>query len=214
MTEPEKKVLTEQICRLKGELEETGVQRQYEEAMEVTIQAVREAAEELESEYDREIVSSITGRIKKAESIQRKLCKKGCTVNVETAVCKLHDIAGVRAACFFLDDVYALAKRLKENDKLHVLKEKNYIENPKNSGYKSLHLIVEMPLKEKMDIRYVKVEIQLRTLAMDFWADLDHRLCYKRECKEVSEIQNNLREYAEIISRVDGQMNRLLHRII
>ena len=105
-------------------------------------------------------------------------------------------------------------KRLKENDRLRVLKEKNYIEKPKNSGYKSLHLIVEVPLKEKRDIRYVKAEIQLRTLAMDFWADLDHRLCYKRECKEVSEIQNNLREYAEIISRVDGQMNRLLHRII
>ena len=214
MIEPEKEVLTEQLRRLKGELEETGLQRLYEEAMEVTIQAVREAAEELEAEYDREIVSSITGRIKKAESIQRKLYKKGCTVNAETAVCKLHDIAGVRAACFFLDDVYALAKRLKENDRLRVLKEKNYIEKPKNSGYKSLHLIVEVPLKEKRDIRYVKAEIQLRTLAMDFWADLDHRLCYKRECKEVSEIQNNLREYAEIISRVDGQMNRLLHRII
>ena len=158
-------------------------------------------------------MSSINGRVKTPESIERKLQKKGCAVNLETARERLNDIAGVRAACFFLDDVYELAKRLKKQKQLRFIKEKNYIENPKASGYKSLHFIVEVPVETKGKAEWVRVEIQLRTLAMDFWARLDHRLCYKKDLKAAKSVQKDLRKYAEIISRVDVQMLSLRKRI-
>ncbi len=151
--------------------------------------------------------------MKAPESIERKLQKKGCAVNLETARARLNDIAGVRAACFFLDDVYELAKRLKKQKQLRFIKEKNYIENPKASGYKSLHFIVEVPVETKNGAEWVRVEIQLRTLAMDFWARLDHRLCYKKDLKAAKSVQRDLRKYAEIIARVDVQMLSLRKRI-
>lgn len=213
MAEPEKKESSRLSESFKRELEESGICRLYEEAAEKTIQMIEKEAQQMKRALGREVISSITGRVKSAESIQRKLLKKGFAVNTETAVLKLHDIAGVRAACFFLDDVYLLAERLKDSQALRVIREKNYIQKPKNSGYKSLHLIAEVEVEDKQGKNCVMVEIQIRTLAMDFWADLDHRLCYKREPGEKRDIRKDLQECAEIVSRVDGQMNRLLHRI-
>lgn len=185
----------------------------YEGAVQKAVEITKEEVAGLEEECRREIVSGISSRIKTPESVQRKLLKKGCEVNPETAVLRLHDIAGIRAACYFLDDVYELAARLKVNKQLHFLKEKNYIEKPKASGYKSLHLIVEVPVETEHGEQWIKAEIQLRTLAMDFWARLDHKLCYKKELKAAKSIQKDLREYAEIISRVDIQMLTLRKRI-
>ncbi len=187
--------------------------RLYEGAVQKAVEITKAEAERLEKECVREIVSGISSRIKTPESVQRKLLKKGWEVNLETAVLRLNDIAGIRAACYFLDDVYELAARLKTNEEIHFLKEKNYIEKPKDSGYKSLHLIVEVPVETENGEQWMKVEIQLRTLAMDFWARLDHRLCYKKELKAAKAIQKDLREYAKIISRVDIQMLTLRKRI-
>ncbi len=167
----------------------------------------------LETKYGREILSGISGRIKTPESAGRKLMKKGCDITLSNAVDKLNDIAGVRVTCYFLDDVYELARHLKKHNQLHFIKEKNYIERPKASGYKSLHLIAEVPVTVEDNEMWIKTEIQIRTLAMDFWARLDHRLCYKKDVKSSKSIQKDLREYADIISRVDVQMLSLRKRI-
>lgn len=202
-----------ELLRLQEEMEQVRFRYLYESAVKSVMEMIKREAAFLEILFRREILSSINGRVKAPESIERKLQKKGCAVNLETARAKLNDIAGVRAACFFLDDVYELAKRLKKQKQLRFIKEKNYIENPKASGYKSLHFIVEVPVETKNGAEWVRVEIQLRTLAMDFWARLDHRLCYKKDLKAAKSVQRDLRKYAEIIARVDVQMLSLRKRI-
>ncbi|MBD5509742.1 MAG: GTP pyrophosphokinase [Lachnospiraceae bacterium] len=221
MMETKKEAADEALLRLQKEMEQIRFRYLYESAVRSVMEITRREAVGLENTFNREILSSLSGRIKTPESIERKLEKKGCKVNLETARTKLNDIAGVRAACFFLDDVYELAKRLKRQDGFRVLKEKNYIESPKASGYKSLHLIVEVsvPIPEEKAVKQgcasepVRVELQLRTLAMDFWARLDHRLCYKKDLKAAKSVQKDLRKYAEIIARVDMQMLSLRNRI-
>lgn len=202
-----------ELLRLQEEMEQAQFRYLYESAVKSVVEMIKREAAFLEKLFQREILSSINGRVKAPESIERKLQKKGCAVNLETARARLNDIAGVRAACFFLDDVYELAKRLKKQKQLRFIKEKNYIENPKASGYKSLHFIVEVPVETKSGAKWVRVEIQLRTLAMDFWARLDHRLCYKKDLKAAKSVQKDLRKYAEIIARVDVQMLSLRKRI-
>ncbi len=191
-----------ELLRLQEEMEQARFRYLYESAVKSVMEMIKREAAFLETLFRREILSNINGRVKAPESIERKLQKKGCAVNLETARARLNDIAGVRAACFFLDDVYELAKRLKKQKQLRFIKEKNYIENPKASGYKSLHFIVEVPVETKNGAEWVRVEIQLRTLAMDFWARLDHRLCYKKDLKAAKSVQRDLRKYAEIIARV------------
>ncbi len=202
-----------ELLRLQEEMEQARFRYLYESAVKSVMEMIKREAAFLETLFRREILSNINGRVKAPESIERKLQKKGCAVNLETARARLNDIAGVRAACFFLDDVYELAKRLKKQKQLRFIKEKNYIENPKASGYKSLHFIVEVPVETKNGAEWVRVEIQLRTLAMDFWARLDHRLCYKKDLKAAKSVQRDLRKYAEIIARVDVQMLSLRKRI-
>lgn len=202
-----------ELLRLQEEMEQARFRYLYESAVKSVMEMIKREAAFWETLFRREILSSINGRVKAPESIERKLQKKGCAVNLETARARLNDIAGVRAACFFLDDVYELAKRLKKQKQLRFIKEKNYIENPKASGYKSLHFIVEVPVETKNGAEWVRVEIQLRTLAMDFWARLDHRLCYKKDLKAAKSVQRDLRKYAEIIARVDVQMLSLRKRI-
>lgn len=198
---------------LKTAMDVTGFKTAYEKAVETVICIVRETAKMLELECGREILSSVSGRVKRAESIQRKLEKKKCEVTLGNAVVRLNDIAGIRATCYFLDDVYELAQKLRLHPGLHFLKEKNYIEKPKTSGYQSLHLIVEVPVSLQDEVQWIKAELQLRTLAMDFWARLDHRLCYKKDIQAAKAVQKDLKEYAEIISRVDSQMLNLRKRI-
>ncbi len=185
----------------------------YGGAVQSAMEITKGIIERLEAKYRREILSGISGRIKTPESVGRKLIKKGCDVTLENAVSRLNDIAGVRVTCYFLDDVYELARHLKKHSQVRFLKEKNYIEKPKASGYKSLHLIAEVPVTVQNREMWMKTEIQIRTLAMDFWARIDHRLCYKKEVKSSKSIQKDLREYAEIISRVDVQMLSLRKRI-
>lgn len=208
-----KEIRDEELHGLRSAMEKGNFEAVYEQAVRNAIEITSKTVKEQEALYNREIISGISGRVKTAESIRRKLLKKGCKVNLQNAVTCLHDIAGMRATCYFLDDVYALAEQLKQNSRLHFLKEKNYIEKPKASGYKSLHLLMEAPVMVQGEERQIKVEIQLRTLAMDFWARLDHRLCYKKEIKAAKAVQKDLKEYADIISRVDVQMLTLRKRI-
>lgn len=168
---------------------------------------------ELSMKQERMVINSVTSRIKQPESAKAKLIKKGYDVTFQNAVEKLNDIAGIRVVCTYLDDIYAIASMLKKHEDITVLKEKDYIKHTKESGYRSLHLVVQVPIYFNNEKQNVRVEVQLRTVAMDFWAGLDHQLHYKKPNKEVALIGSELRKYAEVIREVDEKMLKLRHEI-
>ncbi|MGN0155070.1 MAG: GTP pyrophosphokinase family protein [Lachnospiraceae bacterium] len=169
---------------------------------------------ELREKKDRVVVSQVTHRIKSAESIYRKLQRKGYKINLKEAKKKLNDIIGIRVTCLFQDDVYEIVNCLSLQADIHILKVKDYIKEPKETGYQSLHLIVEVPIYLTKKAEWVKVEIQLRTVAMDFWSVLDYQLIYKKEVAQADEIAEELKHYAEIIADVDKNMMKLRDRIL
>lgn len=168
---------------------------------------------ELRNRKERIVISQVTHRIKTAESIYRKLQRKGYKINLKEAKKNLNDIIGVRATCLFQDDVYEIVKCLSLQGDIRIVKVKDYIKNPKETGYQSLHLVVEVPIYLTKKAEWVKVEIQLRTVAMDFWSVLDYQLLYKKEIKQADEISEELKHYAEIIADVDKNMMKLRDRI-
>lgn len=178
----------------------------YEQAIHKTKEIVEKIISELERKSNREITNSISGRIKKPESISRKLQKKGLEVTFFNAVSMLNDLVGIRIACYYLDDVKRISDELMMCKDIHILKVKDYISNPKKSGYRSLHLIAKVPVVRNSSEEWIKVEIQIRTMAMDLWARLDHKLCYKRELNEVQSVRRDLQECAEIVEKVDVRM--------
>lgn len=173
--------MEDELLRLKRDMAEALFREPYQAAVRKVEMIIKQEAEFMSQECGREIISRINGRLKCAESVQRKLKRKGHPCSVESAMLRLNDLAGVRVTCFYVDDVYDLAARLKESKELKILKEKDYIDKPKASGYKSLHLIAEVCVEIPGGEKRVRVEIQLRTLAMDCWARLDHKFCYKRD---------------------------------
>ena len=171
--------------------------------------------EQFYMECGRPVISNITSRIKSVDSIERKLRKKKLRIDFATAEGKLNDLVGVRATCFFEDDIYKLAERLKAQKDVTVIREKDYIKKPKENGYHSLHLTVEVPIYTQEGCEKKRVEIQFRTVAMDFWAQLDYQLCYKKTIEEKTsrQIQEKLSKYAEEIAGIDRQMMRLRRQI-
>lgn len=159
--------------------------------------------------YDKNPISSITTRLKKPESIIEKMARKKLPFSVENMEKNINDIAGVRVICNFPEDVYELRDALLKQDDVTLIQEKDYIKNPKENGYRSLHLIVEVPIFLKNEKRYMKVEIQIRTIAMDFWASLEHQLRYKKNVKETSDISKELLECAKISSELDYKMEKI-----
>lgn len=172
-------------------------------------------SEEMTEEKGRRIVSCISSRIKTAESIRKKLQKKKLPLSSETAAEKLNDMVGVRVTCFFVDDIYEIVKRFLAQEDIQFIKEKDYIKKPKRNGYHSLHLIVTVPVYSEDKCELKKVEIQFRTVAMDFWAQLDYQLCYKREMygEESADIQNKLSKYADEIAQMDSNMLKIRRQI-
>ena len=169
--------------------------------------------QELKENKNRVVVTQVTHRIKTAESIYRKLKRKNYKINLKEAKRKLNDIIGVRVTCLFQDDVYEIVKCLSVQGDIHVLKTKDYIKEPKETGYQSLHLIVEVPIYLTKKAQWVKVEIQLRTVAMDFWSVLDYQLLYKKQVDQADEIATELKHYAEVIADMDQNMMKLRDRI-
>lgn len=169
--------------------------------------------QELKGNKDRVVVTQVTHRIKSAESIYRKLKRKNIKINLKEAKKRLNDIIGVRVTCLFQDDVYEIMRCLSMQGDLHILKVKDYIKQPKETGYQSLHLIVEVPIYLTKKAQWVKVEIQLRTVAMDFWSVLDYQLLYKKEVSKAEEIATELKHYAEVIADMDQNMMKLRDRI-
>lgn len=155
----------------------------------------------------------ISSRLKKPVSIIGKMERKGCIPTIENIQSTLSDIAGIRVICSFVEDIYILENLLIHQDDITLLKRKDYIKNPKENGYRSLHLILDIPIFLSNEKKHMKVEVQFRTIAMDFWASLEHKLKYKHEIDDVEEIAADLKACATSISEIDRQMENILHRI-
>ena len=168
---------------------------------------------EFASQYNRNPFESIRCRLKKPLSIVEKMKRKGLEISIENIEENLTDIAGVRVICSFPEDIYTVSELLTKQDDIRVVCVKDYIRNPKPNGYRSLHLIVEIPVYFSDEVRPVRCEIQIRTIAMDFWATLDHDMQYKKQVEDSEAIMRELRECADIIHQTDEKMMRLRERI-
>lgn len=161
--------------------------------------------------YDRNPIESIETRIKSQTSVLKKLKKRNLPLTLESLQENLFDIAGIRIISSFQDDIYMLSELLLQQDDVHLIERKDYIEHPKPNGYRSLHLIIEIPIFLANEKRWIKVEVQFRTIAMDLWASLEHKLRYKKDLSQdrLDEIAEDLLEAAEICSQLDNKMTKL-----
>ena len=157
------------------------------------------------------VINQISSRVKTAESIYTKLIRKGLEPDFDTARAELKDLIGIRVVCPFEDEVYEVADRLKAQGDVQIIREKDYIKNPKKNGYKSLHMIVEVPIYSSKGPLKEKVEIQLRTVAMDYWSVLEYQIFYKKT--ENEEVAKELKTYADEISELDAKMLKLRDKI-
>ena len=156
---------------------------------------------------------AIKMRIKTPLSIYNKLLSKGVDFTIENINENLSDIAGIRVICSFVDDIYMLADCLAKQDDIKVLQKKDYIRKPKKSGYRSLHLIIEIPIFLTQDKEYMKVEVQFRTIAMDFWASLEHKMKYKKDIENAEVISEDLKFSADLINQIDMRMQQIREKI-
>ena len=166
-------------------------------------------------QHDRNPIDSIQSRLKSPDSILDKMLRKKLPFTLEAIENNIFDIAGIRVVCSFVDDIYMLADCLLQQDDITLIERKDYIATPKDNGYRSLHLIVEVPIFLRSETRMMKVEVQLRTIAMDFWASLEHKLRYKKDLPEElsRQLEHELFECAETSAALDLRMERIKRRI-
>lgn len=171
--------------------------------------------EEFSLQYDRNPIEGIKSRLKSTESIVKKLRNKDLPFSLQAVQENIKDVAGVRVICSFPEDIYMLADCLLNQDDIKLIEKKDYIKNPKKSGYRSLHLIIEVPIFLRSEKKSMKVEVQLRTIAMDFWASLEHKLRYKKNINmdEAEMISKELFECSEISTALDKRMEEIRKRI-
>ena len=172
--------------------------------------------DELSVHHQRNPIEFITSRVKKPLSIVEKLHRYGVPISVESVEKNLNDVAGVRVICSFIDDIYTVADMLLRQDDITLIKKKDYIEHPKDNGYRSLHLIIEIPVFFSNQKKNMRVEVQIRTIAMDFWASVDHQLKYKQNIEDVEnadELSAELKECADIIAQTDARMQAIKNKI-
>lgn len=184
---------------------EEKLQQQYKEAIVKLTKRLQSIDALLREESGRMIISYITGRIKTPDSIIEKLQRKEKKTNLESALENLNDIVGVRAVCLFKDDIYHIKDYINKQPDILILKEKDFIKKPKSSGYRSLHLILK--------IDGIKVELQLRTPAMDFWSVLEYQLQYKKKNIKVKAEEAELKSCAATIEEIEERMTNLRNRI-
>jgi putative GTP pyrophosphokinase len=165
---------------------------------------------EFAQQYNRNPIETIKCRIKKPLSIVEKMKRKGLDITIENIQNNLTDIAGIRVICSFPEDIYTVSELLAKQDDIRVIVTKDYIRNPKPNGYRSLHLILEIPIFLSNEKKYMKVEVQFRTIAMDFWASLDHKLKYKKDnLKHPDIIAQELKKCADTITAMDYKMQEI-----
>ena len=154
-------------------------------------------------------IDSIKSRIKTPRSIIGKLKRRGYPISPQSMMENLNDIGGIRVICPFIEDIYTVADMLMRQDDLTLIEKKDYIQNPKPNGYRSLHLILEVPIFLSERTQPVRIELQLRTIAMDFWASLEHQLRYKSDVKVPPQISDDLKACADVIAATDEEMQRI-----
>lgn len=171
--------------------------------------------EQLSLQKERNPIESIKSRLKSPESIQEKLRRRSLPLTLESIEANLNDVAGIRVICSFVDDIYMLADCLTQQDDIRLLMTKDYIKNPKPNGYRSLHLIVEIPIFLQNEKRFMKVEVQLRTIAMEFWANLEHRMRYKKDVDEdiLKKTSDELWQCAKASAELDARMQAIRNMI-
>ncbi|MDO5673220.1 MAG: GTP pyrophosphokinase family protein [Actinomycetaceae bacterium] len=158
-------------------------------------------------------IESIATRVKSPESIYEKLKRRGLPLTIQAMEENINDVAGVRVVCAFEEDVYAVALALASQDDLTVVQSKDYIQNPKPNGYRSYHMIAQVPIFLTSRKKLKVVEIQFRTIAMDFWASLEHKLRYKKNLEEPEVIRERLEKCATISAQLDREMQEIRHMI-
>lgn len=156
--------------------------------------------------YDYDLIDHVSTRIKNSESIMKKMEKRGCEFTYQQMIENINDIAGIRIVCPLKKDVFSVKDIVKKFPGVRILKEKDYITTPKESGYSSYHMILEVPVTLSQSLIYVKVELQIRTLAMDFWANLEHKIKYKPEGVVDKKVSKELISYAKVIHKLDNKM--------
>ncbi len=194
--------------------------QQYRQIMffyEAGIQQVTAKLEILNKEFqycnDRNPIENIKSRVKSSESIIEKMRKKGLPLTISCMMNNIHDIAGVRVVCPFITDVYHVARMLMNQTDVEVLRVKDYIETPKDNGYRSLHLILMVDVFFSDQKRKVPIELQLRTIAMNFWASTEHQLRYKKQKEFTPDMHKQLKRCADLMARADRKMQRLAENL-
>lgn len=188
--------------------------KQFQRALMMYSCAIREVKTKLEVLNDdlslrtqRNPIEMIKSRVKRPESIVEKLKRRGYPVTVESMMEHLDDVAGIRVICSFVDDIYTVSNMLTRQDDIKVIMIKDYIRFPKPNGYRSYHMIIEVPVFLSDEKKRMRVEVQIRTIAMDFWASLDHQLKYKKDVGGVADtISEELKQCAELIAATDQRM--------
>ncbi|MCI8367955.1 MAG: GTP pyrophosphokinase family protein [Eggerthellaceae bacterium] len=185
----------------------------YECAMMEVETKFRVLDAEYRLQHDRNPIESIKTRLKSMDSLAKKLVRKGFPLSVESVERNIYDVAGVRVVCTFPEDMFTLADALLSQDDVRLVERRDYVSSPKPSGYRSLHLIIETPIFLEKEKRLVKVEVQLRTISMNFWASLEHQLRYKKELDETTAaaVAAELADLAESAAELDNRMQALRH---
>ncbi len=186
----------------------------YRCAMKEIVTKFEVLNEEFSLQYDRNPISSIQSRLKSGISIHDKLKRRNIPITVDNIENELSDIAGIRLICPFLEDVYYLEKALLAQDDIQLIERKNYIDSPKQNGYRSLHLIVAVPIFLSREKRIMKVEVQIRTIAMDSWASLEHQLRYKKDFEFTQAMEDELKRCAELSNELDIRMDALRRQLL
>jgi len=165
--------------------------------------------EELSLQYDRNPIETIKTRLKSPESIADKLRRQNKPLTVASIEKNLNDVAGVRVICSYASDIYKLADAFLRQDDITLVQSKDYIKNPKPNGYRSLHLIIETPIYLHDEKKVMRVEVQFRTISMDFWASLEHKIRYKKELPVINEVEKELYDCAELSAELENRMERI-----
>ncbi len=210
--ENEKQILkNNELIRSKKQYNEYEmIMKIYQKAIENTLKRIEDIKQELNENYEYNIISNVTNRIKSSESILEKMKKKKLDISYENMIENINDIAGIRIVCNYKDDIYKIRNTIRKQKDIKVLKEKDYIKKTKKSGYSAYHIIIEVPVEIKEEKIYVKVEIQIRTVLMDFWATAEHKVKYK-PIKKISNINSiKLAIYAKIINYINDKMRTIV----
>lgn len=186
-------------------------------AYSCAIKEIRTKFEVLDTEFrvknQRNPIKSIHSRLKSNASIMEKMNRKGVQPTAANVEATLNDVAGVRVVCSYVDDIYNIAEAFKKQSDITILTEKDYIKNPKDNGYRSLHLISSVPVYFAEGARDIKVEVQIRTIAMDYWASLEHQLRYKQDVENEEAIASQLKQCADLIAYTDLIMQNTREQI-